>query len=420
MNNIEIKEIIKRLISSDEFWCVNYYMSSMKKAPHGGVFNINIPNYYIHHMPKHIFNIFTHIEGNNVLEFFEEIFKDAIKTLNKYDFNIGEIADLVYKDANNWYMTFRILKPKKEYEELNKSIPLIWKVIDNNLKLDDYFILDKKFIEYGFICWIIDNNFVKITGLPQIKQYEKLIYDHNKYGLSRLEDVEYQRQGFIYDKKYYLYNIFLDTSILEQIDDVPGTIKVILSEIKNVDFKIRVDENLAIEKNKFISTATIDSQVFRGIKFDISDIEKLVHTKEIIVHFNPETLDKLVMIIKPDKEGAELFYHIEIEELWNCNNVKDDIVLTNFIHSKYYPARKIFNHIDFSVNQYDCETYKLKYQDNHNVTGVPIDKYCDTHYKVWCAEAEEIALETWSKLITITLDKPFRELFFEIIEKNKI
>lgn len=419
MISIKIKNLVERLVNSDEFWYANYYISSMKKASHGGKFNINIPNYYISYMPKNIFNIFTHIEGNNVIEFFEAIFKDAITILNTYDFDISEIADLVYKDANNWYMAFRLLKPKEEYRELNKSIPLIWNVIDNNLKLDDFFIIDKRVIEYGFICWIIDNNFVKITGLPQIKKYEKLLRYHNKYGLSRLDDVEYQRQGYIYNKKYYLYNIFLDTSILEPTDNVPGTIKVIFSEIKNVDFKMRVDENLSIEKNKFISSATVDSQVFRGIKFDINNIDKLIHTKEIIVHFNPETLDKLVMIIKPDKDGAELFYHIEIEELWNCNNVKDDIILTNFIHSKYYPTLKIFNHIDFSVNQYDCATYKLKYQDNQNVTGITIDKYCDTHYKVWCAEADEISIRTWTKLITITLDKPFRNLFVEIIKNLK-
>jgi hypothetical protein len=420
MDNIEIKKMIKALVTTDELWYANYYMSSMKKAPHGGVFNVNIPNYYIHHMPKNIFNIFRNTEGNNVLEFFSQIFKDAIIELEKYDFNINDIANLVFGNADNWYMTLKLLKPMKQYEELNKSMPLIWKVISENLKIEDYFILDEEIVEYGFICWIINNNFIRITGLPEIKKFENLFYEHNKYGLSRLENVEYRRQGFIYYGKYYLYNIFFDTSILEAFDNIPATIKVIFDEIENVDFKMRIDENLAIEESKFISTASTDSQVFRGIKFDISNIEKLVYTKEIIVHFNLETLDKLVMIIKSDREGDEQFYHIEIEELWNYDKTRDDVVITNFIHSKYYPKRKIFNHIDFSVNQYSHETYKLKYNDNQNVTGIPIDKYCDTHYKVWCAEANEISIETWSKLVEITLDKPFRELFFEIIEQSKI
>lgn len=416
MSNIEMEKLIKIVITTDEFWHVNYYMGSMKKAPHGGVFNINIPNYYINYMPKNLFNIFRDGKIIDVLEFLSVVLDEAVKVIEKYDFNINEMASLIFKDSDNWYTTFRLLKPKEEYKEINKTVPLIWKVIDGNLEIENYFNLDRKIVEYAFICWIIDNNFINISGLPEIKKHEKLLHNHNKYGLGKLENVEYKRQGFVYQEKYYLYNVFLDTSILEPLDKVPGTIKVIVDEIKDVNFQMRLDEELAIKKEKAISTATSDSQVFRGIKLDIIDIDKLVYTKEIIVHYNPETLNKLVMIIKHDIEDGEQFYHIEIEELWNCDCIEDDIIITNFIHSKYYPKRKVFNHIDFSVNQYDCETYRLKYLDKYNITGVPIDKYCDTHYKVWCAEADEITIETWNKLVEITLDKPFRELFVEIIE----
>lgn len=418
MKNSSLEELIEELITCDELWCANYYISSMKKTPHGGVFNINTPNFYIKHMKKNTFNIFKE-DRELFLQFFSELFKDVIIKIENFDINLNDIANLIFKEQKSWYIAFRLLKPKKEYEERNKSIPLIFEVINKNLKIEDYFILDKKIITYGFICWIIDNDFVSIIGLPQIKKYENLIYNPNKYGLSKLNDVEFFRQGYIYNGKYYLYNIFLDTSILEANDNVPGTIKIILRDIENVDFRMRIDKNLSIDKNKFISTSSFSFQVFRGIEFNINDIEKIVFSKEIIVHFNPESFNKLIMIIKPDKEENEKFYHIEIEELWNCDNIKDEIILTNFIHSKYYPSRKAFNHIDFSVNQYDYETYKLKYMDSQNITGVAVDKYSNTHYKVWCVEAEKIAIETWSKLVSITLDDPFRELFSEIIKKSE-
>ena len=418
MSKIGVEDLIESLIATEKLWIANYYLSSMKKAPHGGIFSVKIPNYYIHHNKKKLFNIFRCNDIDRVVDFLEVILKDVIIELEKYDFDINEIANMIFLDPSNWYISFIMLKPKEDYEESNKDIPLIWRVIDKGLKIEDYFLLDKQIVEYLFVCWIIDNNFIKIKDLFEIKKFEKLLNNHDKYGLIQIDGGDFQRQGFTYKDKYYLYNILLDTSIIGAHDNVPGTIKIILEEIENVSFKMRVDENLSIEKSKLITTHSTDSQVFRGIKFDIEDIEKLVDSKKIIVHFNPVTLEKLVMIIKPDKEDNERFYHIEIEELWNCDSIEDNVVLTNFIHSKYYPKSKKFKHIDFSVNQYDIKTYKHKYRDNCNATGIPIDIYCDTHYKVWCAEAEKIEIKTWSKLVVITLDEPFRDLFFEIVGED--
>ena len=198
MKNSSLEELIEELITCDELWCANYYISSMKKTPHGGVFNINTPNFYIKHMKKNTFNIFKE-DREIFLQFFSELFKDVIIKIENFDINLNDIANLIFKEQKSWYIAFRLLKPKKEYEERNKSIPLIFKVINKNLKIEDYFILDKKIIIYGFICWIIDNDFVSIIGLPQIKKYENLIYNPNKYGLSNLNGVEFFRQGYIYN-----------------------------------------------------------------------------------------------------------------------------------------------------------------------------------------------------------------------------
>lgn len=71
----------------------------------------------------------------------------------------------------------------------------------------------------------------------------------------------------------------------------------------------------------------------------------------------------------------------------------------------------------FTINQYDIGTYRQKYIGAVNNTGVPIDKYCDIHYKIWCVEAENISITTWSKMICATLDEPFRDIFLEAFNK---
>lgn len=53
---------IDRIVETDEFWELNYYMSSMKKAPHGGVEYVYMPNFFMKHRPTEIWCI----EGANI------------------------------------------------------------------------------------------------------------------------------------------------------------------------------------------------------------------------------------------------------------------------------------------------------------------------------------------------------------------
>lgn len=244
------------------------------------------------------------------------------------------------------------------------------------------------------------------------------MHPRNKYGLTEIIGAKFKRQGFIYDKKYYLYSIFFDSTIGEAMADYPITIELIFNEIDAPKLEMRLDNNLAVPIDEMVCTATTDFEVFRGISLSFADIEKIIHGKEVIVHYSPETLHKIVMIVKKDYDNGTLFYHIEVEELWNPESVKDDFIIINFIHAKYYPGTKSFNHIDFSANQYEKDIYTAKYSDVPNYTGISIDKYCDTHHKVWCVEAEMISIETWSKLVSATLDEPFRDLFNEMFASD--
>lgn len=414
----DLSYLIDKIVASNLFREANYYFRSMKKQPHGGVAHIFYPNIYLKHYAADTFQLFTH-EPDNIPYFLSALVEEAYHEYLKCEVDIEELCWLCFDDNNFWYAGFRLLKPKKEYEGINKDAPILWTVISSKLRFQDYFDFDHKLLVYALVCYLIKSKMIEIEGITEICRHEVLRNPHNKYGLSLVSEAKFLRQGFVIGGIYYLYNIFFDTTIGAATDDVPYTIKIINEEIDNKKLFLRCDEKVAVPSHEMISTATMDFQKYRGITVDFGDIEKLVTKKEIIAHYNPKYLDKVVMIIKPDidKEGCS-FYHIEVEELWSPEKVRDNFVITNYVHAQYYPGKNVFNHIDFSVNQYSKAIFEEKFRDAVTDTKVPIDKYGDEHYKIWCVESEAIEISTWSKLVCATLDEPFRDLFIEMFSLN--
>lgn len=410
---------ISKITESHNFWAVNYYLRSMKKAPHGGVFKFNHPNKFLKHYRFNPWTLVTH-NPESIPYFMSELIDEFTKLfLECPEIDWEELLQYCFNN-NNWFTGFRLLHVKKEYEELNKKMNglLLWSIIDNNQKISCFFDIEPKYAIYALILSLIQEKMIEINGIEDILKHEILRNPHNKYGLSKLNNVCFLRQGFCIEETYYLYNIFLDTSIGSQVDTMPIILKIITDEIPDADIFMRCDENLSAPFEKMISTATVDFQKYRGITLDFANIDSLIRQKEIVVHIHPELLHKVILIIKPDREENDTFYHIEVEQLWNPAMIKDDIVLTNYIHAKYYPSIRKFKHIDFSVNQYDIETYKAKYLEMVNDSGISIDAHGEQHYKVWFVEANNIKVDTWSKLVASTLDEPFREVFFETFETN--
>lgn len=415
--NKDLLYFIEQVIQLDEYWKVNYYLRSMKKAPHGGVVHVYYPNSYLKYYSFQPWNIVAH-EPERIPYFMLELVDIAVNIYSDCDkIDYEELLQYCY-NGDNWYTGFRLLHIKPEYVELNAKLheTLLWTVLDNNKRITDYFDIDIKYSVYSLILNLIHDKTTVIKDLQEILSHEKLRVPYNKYGLSTFQDMEFLRQGFRIEDLYYQYNIFIDPTIGSPVDTMPYTFRVITDEIKNPNIYLRCDDNLSVPFCEKLSTATVDAQKYYGITVDFANIDKLVN-KEIIVHFHPKLLHKIVLIIKPDTENGMPFYHIEVEQLWNTDKVTDEIILATFIHAKYFPHSHVFNHMDFSVNQYDKETYRSKYMGAINNTGVPVDKHCEVHYKVWCVEAEEISIYTWSKLVCATLDEPFREIFLEAFKQ---
>ncbi|HRF70492.1 MAG TPA: hypothetical protein PKV66_03590, partial [Candidatus Pelethenecus sp.] len=325
------------------------------------------------------------------------------------------------RKSDNLYCFLRLLQVKPKYEEdkyflFHHHLPKI--LCNMDLRITDYFDIKIEFAVYIFILELLKEKWVEIINLQDILDHEIFKKPINKYCLTKLENVTFLRQGFCIDDTYYLYNLFIDSSIGNATDNLPYLFKIMSNEIKDLNLYIRCDEKLAVPFSQKFETASLDYQKYYGPNIDFANINSILQ-KTITVHFHQTLLHKIVVIIKPDVENEEEFYHIEIEELWNTDDINDSYILANFIHSKYFPHKNIFTHIDFSVNQYDSKTYKEKYIGSVNDTKIPVDKYGDIHYKVWCVESNEISIETWSKIICLTLDEPFRDIFLEIFNAKK-
>lgn len=411
----DLSHLIDSIVRSEEFWIVNYYLRSMKKAPHGGVFTVDRPNMFLKYYE---FRPFTVVCRNpkEIPEFMREMVEYALKLYRGCDcVDYEELLQYCFS-GDNCYLGVRLLQVKPEHKKTVREIgSLLFEVLDAHERITDYFNIEPEYALYALILVLAAENTVHICNIEEIKEHEKLREPHNKYGLSALTDVEFLRQGFRTGNTYYLYNIFVDTTIMPEAHVMPYTFKVISEEITGKTVFMRCDENLAVPAGKMFSTASVDCQKVHGPTVNFADIKSVLR-KEVIVHIHPELGHKVIMVVKPDKESGNIFYHIEVEQLWAPNMIEDEFVMTAFIHAKYFPGKDAFTHIDFSINQYKKDVYTAKYNDAVNRTGIPVDKYADIHYKIWCVEADNIKVETWSKLVCAALDAPFRETYAEMFK----
>ena len=415
----KLKTLIRSIVSTPEFWEVNYYLRSMKKAPHGGIFYVKYPNMFLKYYTVPTCLFFT----PNA-----EIPAPVLDITDKFRAMI-DVANVDTEELLRYCLNIDLDDRGNPHNGSRMYIATCGKIVtsagrgemEHMAAVSDAsnFSIDEERLILLFIFTLMECFTHRIHDVNEIVSHEKLTLPTDKYGLSDVTDAEFVRQGFKLNDKYYLYNIFLDTSIGSPVADAPKTIEIIRSVKPPVQILTRCDENLAVPYSRMVSTATVDFQKWRGITLHFENItEQMKSGKETIVHLDPQTLHKILVYVRrgTDETGVE-FYHVNVEQLWNPDIFEgaEDVIITNYIHGTYYPVREAFEHIDFSVNQYSRKIFEAKYRDAEKLTGVSIDEYGNLHYKIWCARGSNLTPAVWANLVCASLDAPFRNIFMETI-----
>lgn len=286
---------------------------------------------------------------------------------------------------------------------------------DGNLR--DIKIESKDF--YAYIAGYILDYFNPYTiDIRKIINEEIFAYDTNDYKLSKINGAIFEKDGLLFDGKFYLYNIFTDVRMLGPADRMPAFAKIITDEVIDGDILYRLDERLALPENEALRYTPDIAEKFYGPQFNFTN-SPLQNQRTIIVHIDPETMNKLLLVVKKREDDAdEEFWNVEIETIpyIDITKYKAKYVITTFLHGIYYPNKDIFTHIDYIKNNYDLNIYLEKYADCKD--GMPIDTYTHTkeeHYKIWCIENGHYNREVWYKLMTVSLSEKYQVLLDEII-----
>lgn len=424
MNNLSesIRSFIRDVTKMPEFWKTNYYLRSMKKAPHGGIFYNTYPNLFL---KNYAFSFSRFFQKGQSLPL--PLLETASKVRAMYeasDIDIEELLCFCFRPETKsgggdliFLATAGKIIKYRGTEQFAHDIAVM-DAADGKITYVDNFDVDIDRLICAFICRLVEKCVYRICDVDEILSHEYLELPHDKYGLTDVTNAEFLRQGFKLNDKYYLYNIFLDTSIGSINPKAPNTIEIMQRIKPPVRILTRCDNNLAVPYSQMVGTATWDAQKYRGITLNFENIsEQLRRGKETIIHYDPKTNHRILLYIKKAFENGTELYHLNVEQIWNPDIFvgTEPIIMTNYIHGTYYPSLEKFEHIDFSVNQYTRDIFELKYRDAEQQTGISIGEYADEHYKIWCVKGDNLSTEVWAELVCATLDEPFRNIFLETI-----
>lgn len=393
MSELKLEQLMLDIIELDEFEDKRYYAIHLRKA---------------------LWNIFR-FKWEGIPYFLRSICDKVSLLLSKYQINESDIIKLLTQNSNYLWVCLYI-KRVKSSSVLNENEIML--LLLEGKDISEYVDFDNDKLVCSLACFILDESRIKYLNFNEVTLKENFEYEITDYNLTKVDRIEFLPWGYVFKDKYYLYNLFISLEKLEVFDKKPAVFKLI-EEITNPDIYLRIDERLAVPKTEMISLETTDFERFRGIEFRFKDtiLEKI---KNIIVHIDPKTANKLLMVVKKDydRELNEGFWHVELEELPYIEDSKRNRTTVTFIHAKYYYERGFFRHIDYIKNQYPFEKYCEKYKDSSN-QEIKIDYYTDkiNHYKIWCVEETDISEDIWYKLVCVSLRPLYRKLFNEILGK---
>ena len=156
-------------------------------------------------------------------------------------------------------------------------------IASGQAKFTSDIIIDEDILSCAVARFILDDKRYNEWDFEVIVADERFIYPITDYKLSKLTDIDFSQSGFIFDKKYYLYNIFIDRRQIDFFDEMPAVFQLITNniELRNADFYMRLDERLAIPSSEADILHILVFEKFRGPSFRFAST-KLERMKKLL------------------------------------------------------------------------------------------------------------------------------------------
>lgn len=378
-------------------------------------------SYYARHCVFPMWRNFNLAEYNNPPYFFKSFCNEVEKYIVDEQITTNEIvsyfAAISHEYTNYFWVSQCILKHGLNLEDYT----LLYNIASGETELDETSIISNEILAQALAAHIIDCFPHDCSNFEKLVLDERFEYPITDYKLSRVTGLSFEQEGFTFDNKYHLYNRFIDRSPFENEKSIPAIFSLLKkqADFVNADFFMRLDARLSIPISEFDRQTKVFAARYYGPTFNFSNTD-LSRLKTFIVHGNPESGNKLLMVIKKDFDNSLNleFWHIELETLPNYqsnSNIKR--ATTTFIHGKYYPSEKSFRHIDFIKNQYSIDDYYKKYVGS-TTTDIPIDFYTtkECHFKIWCIENISLSENLWHQISSICLPDEYSTLLDEMLQ----
>ena len=378
-------------------------------------------SYYAQHCFFPMWRNFNLAEYNLPPYFLREFCNEVKKYIDETGISTNDLityfANVSLKNSSYFWVSQCVLKHGGGIADYNQ----LYNIASGAKGLPSNTVIDDEILAHAFTAFIIDCYPYDCWDFEKLVLEEDFEYPITDYRLTRIRDAHFKQDGFIFNGKYYLYNQFIDRSPLENGTSVPAIFRVLTQQrdFANADFYMRLDARLAIPSLEFDGKTRVLAAKYYGPTFSYYKTN-LQRAKTFIVHGNPDSGNKLLMVIKKDfdEKTKQEFWHIELETLpFRQSNSARKRVTTTFIHGKYYPCERVFRHIDFIKNQYALDDYCQKYLGCTNAK-IPVDFYTtkDCHYKVWCIENIDLSESTWYQISVLSLTSEYSILFNEMLE----
>lgn len=380
-------------------------------------------SYYVYHLNFPLFKCFGGLKWNGTQNYLKPLVNETKQLIEKSEISQETILQYLASDILNPSYLFvaqaiLIYAVPIKLDDIQR-----YNIVTNQTSLPKDIHIDDEILACALVCYVLDGNRYSDWDFNIIVPEEKFFYSTNDYHLTKVDNINFRQNGFIFDNKYYLYNSYIDRKPLNARETVPAVFRIMQDgvDISQADLFFRLDERLAVQLDKSDICNYANFEKFYGTSFLFSKT-RLERLKKINVYYNPETFNKLLMVIKKDYDTNlnEEFWHVEVEQLPNiAATYNPKFVLTTFVHGKYYPNRKSFTHIDFIKNEYRTDEYRKKHNGSSN-PDISIDYYTETkdeHYKIWCIENIDMSEELWYKLTLVSLAPKYRVLFNEMLVK---